>query len=58
MKLNQDNKVIIKKDKYYLKEFYEAEKYIADKLCFFNDIEKSKFPNLEGKIKELEKSRE
>lgn len=55
MKLNQNNKVIIKEDKYYLKEFYEAEEYIADKLCFFNDIEKSKFPNLEEKIKELEK---
>ena len=54
MKLNQNNKVIIKEDKYYLKEFYEAEEYIADKLCFFNDIEKSKFPNLEEKIKQLE----
>ena len=53
-KLNQDNKVIIIKDRYYLKEFYEAEQYIAYKLCFLNDMEKSKLPNLEDKIKELE----
>ena len=52
--LNKDNKVIIKDDRYYLKEFYEAEKYIADKLCFYNDITKSKFPKLNEKIKELE----
>lgn len=54
LKLNQNNKVIIKSERYYLKEFYEAEHYIADKLCFFNDIEKRKLPKLEEKIKELE----
>lgn len=53
-KLNQDNKVIIESDRYYLKEFYEAEHYIADKLCFLNDMETSKLPKLEDKIKELE----
>lgn len=55
LKLNQDNRVIIENERYYLKEFYEAEHYIADKLCFFNDMEKSKLPKLETKIKELEK---
>lgn len=54
LKLNQDNKVIIESDRYYLKEFYEAEHYIADKLCFLNDMEISKLPKLEDKIKELE----
>ena len=54
LKLNQDNKVIIESDRYYLKEFYEAEHYIADKLCFLNDMETSKLPKLEDKIKELE----
>ena len=54
LKLNQDNKVIIESDRYYLKEFYEAEHYIADKLCFLNDMETRKLPKLEDKIKELE----
>ncbi len=48
-------KIVIKEDKYYLKRFYEAESYIADRLCFYNDMEKSKYPKLESKIKELEK---
>ena len=55
LKLNENNKVIIKNDRYYLKEFYDAEEYIRDKLCFYNDMEKSKFPKLEEKIKDLEK---
>ena len=54
-KLNQNNKIIIENNKYYLKEYYEAEHYIADKICFLNDLERNKLPNLEEKIKELEK---
>lgn len=54
LKLNQANKVIIENNKYYLKDFYEAEHYIADKLCFLNDIETHNFPKLEQKIKQLE----
>ena len=53
-KLNEDRRIIIKKEKYYLKEFYDAERYIADKLCFYNDVSKSKYPKLNEKIKELE----
>lgn len=53
-KLNEERKVKIAKEKYYLKEFYEAEKYIADKLCFLNDITKAKPAKLKAKIKELE----
>jgi exodeoxyribonuclease V alpha subunit len=56
LKLNQDNKVIIENKKYYLKEFYEAEHYIADKLCFLNDIETRKLLKLDSKIEELEKN--
>ena len=55
LKLNQDNKVVIVDDRYYLKEFYEAEAYIAYRLCFLNDLETSKLPGLESKIEELEK---
>ena len=54
LKLNQNNKVIIDNNKYYLKEFYDAEEYIADKLCFYNDVSISKYPKLNEKIKELE----
>ena len=53
-KLNQNNRVIIENNRYYLKEFYEAEHYIADKICFLNDIERHSLPNLSNKIKELE----
>lgn len=55
-KLNELGKVKIIDDKYYLKEFYEAEKYIADKLCFLNDIENKPPKDLDKKIDELEKS--
>ena len=55
-KLNENRKIIIEDKKYYLKEFYEAEKYIADKLCFLNDMSKVKPIGLEEKIKELEKN--
>lgn len=54
-KLNEQNKLKIIDDKYYLKEFYDAEKYIADKLCFLNDIEDIPPKNLNQKIEELEK---
>ena len=55
LKLNGQHKIKIIEERYYLKEFYEAEKYIADKLSFLNDITKSKVAHLEDKIKELEK---
>ena len=53
-KLNEDHRVVIFDKKYYLKEFYESEKYIADKLCFLNDMSKVKPVGLEDRIKELE----
>ena len=54
-KLNELNKIKIIKEKYYLKAFYDAEKYIADKLCFLNDIEYAKPSKLEKELAELEK---
>ncbi len=56
MKLNEVHRVVIEEKRYYLKEFYDAEKYIADKLCFLNDITKVKPANLDAKILELEKN--
>ena len=53
-KLNEQRKVKITEDRYYLKDFYEAETYIADKLCFLNDIVMPKPAKLNDKIKELE----
>ena len=53
-KLNELRKIIIADKKYYLKEFYEAEDYIADKLSFLNDMKKTKPKRLDEKIKELE----
>lgn len=55
-KLNESHKIVIEDKKYYLKEFYEAERYIADKLCFLNDMTKVKPAKLEDRIKELEKN--
>lgn len=54
LKLQEIHKVEIVDKRYYLKEFYEAERYIADKLCFLNDITKAKPARLEEKISELE----
>ena len=54
LELNKKNKIIIENNKYYLIEFYKAEHYIADKLCFLNDLERSKLPNIENKIEMLE----
>ena len=41
MKLIRDKKLILEDKRYYLKKFYEAEKYITDRICFLNDIEDS-----------------
>ncbi len=55
IKLNKKGKIIIEEDRYYLKDLYEAEKYIADRLCFLNDMKKNNFPKLEEKLAALEK---
>ena len=55
IKLNKMGKIIIKDNKYYLKQLYDSEVYIADRLCFLNDMTVSKYPNLEEKIEQIEK---
>ncbi|MBR7042148.1 MAG: ATP-dependent RecD-like DNA helicase, partial [Bacilli bacterium] len=54
LKLAKLNKIKIEKERYYLKEFYDAEHYIADRLARLNDKERRKLPKLEKKIRELE----
>ncbi len=54
LKLSKQKRVVIKKEKYYLKELYEAEEYIADRIYRLNNMERRKLPKLKEKIKELE----
>ena len=54
LKLSKQKRVVIKKEKYYLKELYDAEEYIADRIYRLNNLERRKLPKLKEKIKELE----
>lgn len=47
IKLIRDNKLVVEDKRYYLKKFYEAEKYITDRICFLNDIENTGTVNIE-----------
>ena len=53
--LNKSGKIVIMEDKYYLKNLYESECYIKDRLCFLNDMKVRKLPKLSDKLKLLEK---
>ena len=55
-KLQKQNRIVIEKERYYLKEFYEAEHYIANRITQLNDTERRKLPKLEDKITKLSKS--
>lgn len=48
-------KIKLYNNNYYLKKFYDAEIYIANRLCSLSDKEKRKFPNLEEQIEKLER---
>ena len=50
MKLIRDRKLVVEDKRYYLKKFYEAEKYITDRICFLNDIEDNGNINIEKYI--------
>ena len=52
--IKSKGRIKINNEKYYLKEFYEAERYIADKLCFLNDMKVRSLPKLEEKLESLE----
>ena len=54
IKLSKFDKIKIDRDRYYLKELYEAESYIASRLYKLNNLERRKLPKLEHKINELE----
>lgn len=54
LKLSKQKRVVIKKEKYYLKELYDAEEYIANRIYRLNNMERRKLPKLKEKIKELE----
>ena len=54
LKLSKQKRVVIKKEKYYLKELYDAEEYSADRIYRLNNMERRKLPKLKEKIKELE----
>ena len=54
LKLSKQNRIVIIKNKYYLKEHYESETYIANRLSKLNDTTRRKLPKLETKIKVLE----
>ena len=54
LKLSKQKRVVIKKEKYYFKELYDAEEYIADRIYRLNNMERRKLPKLKEKIKELE----
>ena len=55
IKLNKIGRIIIKDNRYYLKELYDAELYIKDRLFFLNDMSKRELPKLEEKLESLEK---
>ena len=55
IKLNKSGRIIIKDNRYYLKELYDSELYIKDRLCFLNDMSKRELPKLEEKLESLEK---
>ena len=38
LQLVREGKIVIEEKRYYLKHFYEAEKYICERICFLNDM--------------------
>lgn len=42
IKLNKQGKIIIEKNRYYLKEYYEDEEYIASRLTHLNELKSDK----------------
>ncbi len=55
LKLVKDKKIIIEDKRYYLRKFYEAEKYICERLCFLNDMSITSDINIDKYIDNKEK---
>ncbi len=53
--LNKDGKIIIENDKYYLEEFYSAEKNIANTLYYLSNLKSDTVKNFDKHIKALER---
>lgn len=54
LKMVKKEKIVIEDDRYYLKELYDAEHYIAKRLKNLNKLDRRKLPKLEEKIRTLE----
>ena len=54
LKLAKKNKIVIEKNKYYLRDYYDSENYIVDRLIKLNEMKRRKLPKLETRIKILE----
>ena len=54
LKLEKLEKIVKDRDRYYLYELYESEKYISDRLYRLNNLERRKLPKLDKKINQLE----
>ena len=52
--LNKEDKIVINKDKYYLKEYFDAEVDIVDKLYRINIKKNKNISTLDKKIKKIE----
>lgn len=58
LKLNKENKVIIEKDKYYLKSYYEAEIFISEFITYLIKDDNENFGDIDKHISKLEKDLE
>lgn len=54
LKLNKENRVIIDKEKYYLKSYYEAENYIVNYITNLIKEENNNYGDIDKHIKKLE----
>ncbi len=54
IKLEKYGKIVVNGERYYLKELYDSEKYIANRFKRLNDKKTRKLPKLEDKVRQLE----
>lgn len=56
IKLIKDKKIIVVDKRYYLKKFYDAERYICERLCFLNDMSITSNISISKYIDNIEKN--
>ena len=54
--LSKKHRVVIKKEKYYLKSIYDDEITIKERLCYLNNIENKKKKTIETYLKQIEET--